>query len=114
MIASVFLTRLRLGMRLQSDPTVLYGITNYSGSLTKDDLQRYTPYNTYMAPALPPGPICNPGKASLVAALHPDQEAYLYFVSRNNGTHQFSKNLVEHNRAVLKYQKGKKNEGDAK
>ncbi len=107
MIAAVFLNRLGLGMRLQSDPTVIYGIKNFSGNLTKEDLQRYTPYNTYLIPALPPGPICNPGKDSLSAVLHPDKEPYLYFVSRNDGTHQFSTTLADHNRAVWKYQKGK-------
>ncbi len=107
-IASVFINRLKKGMRLQSDPTVVYGIQNFSGNsgtLTRDDLQRYTPYNTYMTPALPAGPICNPGREALKAALHPAQESFLYFVSRNDGTHQFSKTLVEHNRAVQKYQK---------
>ncbi len=106
-IAAVFLNRLRLGMRLQSDPTVIYGIEPFSGNLTKDDLQHYTPYNTYMTPALPPGPICNPGKDSLRAVLHPDKDSYLYFVSKNDGSHQFSKTLAEHNRAVWKYQKSK-------
>lgn len=105
LIASVFFNRLKLGMRLQSDPTVVYGISNYSGSLSKDDLLRNTPYNTYLIPGLPAGPICNPGKDSLKAVFHPVKETYLYFVSRNDGTHQFSKNLAEHNRAVQKYQK---------
>jgi len=109
MIAAVFLNRLRLGMRLQSDPTVIYGIKNFSGNLTKDDLEKYTPYNTYMTQALPPGPICNPGKESLMAVLHPDKEPYLYFVSKNDGTHKFSKTLSEHNRAVWKYQKNRNN-----
>jgi UPF0755 protein len=107
LIASVFLNRLKKGMRLQSDPTVVYGIHNFSGSLTRDDLQRYTPYNTYVAPALPAGPICNPGRESLKAVLHPAQDSSLYFVSRNDGTHQFSKTLDEHNQAVQKYQKVK-------
>jgi UPF0755 protein len=105
LIASVFFNRLKFGMRLQSDPTVVYGMSNYSGTLTKDDLQHSTPYNTYMIPGLPAGPICSPGKDSLKAVLHPAKEAYLYFVSRNDGTHQFSKNLTDHNRAVQKYQK---------
>ena len=105
MIASVFFNRLKRGMRLQSDPTVVYGIKNFSGSLTRDDLQRQTPYNTYMTPALPAGPICNPGREALKAVLHPAQDSSLYFVSRNDGTHQFSKTLAEHNRAVQKYQK---------
>jgi peptidoglycan lytic transglycosylase G len=114
MIAAVFLNRLRLGMRLQSDPTVIYGIKNFSGNLTKDDLERYTPYNTYLTQALPPGPICNPGKDSLEAVLHPDKEPYLYFVSKNDGTHQFSTTLAEHNRAVWKYQKEKNIGGKTK
>lgn len=108
MIASVFLNRLRLGMRLQSDPTVIYGLKNFTGNLTKEDLQHYTPYNTYLIPGLPPGPICNPGEAALAAVLRPDKGSYLYFVSKNDGTHQFSKTLAEQNRAVWKYQKEKK------
>jgi UPF0755 protein len=105
MIAAVFLNRLQRGMRLQSDPTVIYGIKNFSGNLTKADLERYTPYNTYLIPGLPPGPICNPGKGSIEAVLHPAKVSYLYFVSKNDGTHKFSKTLAEHNRAVWKYQK---------
>jgi UPF0755 protein len=104
MIASVFFNRLKRGMRLQSDPTVVYGLQSFSGSLTRDDLQRYTPYNTYMTPALPAGPICNPGREALKAVLHPAQDSSLYFVSRNDGTHQFSKTLAEHNLAVQRYQ----------
>jgi UPF0755 protein len=107
MIASVFYNRLHQGMRLQSDPTVIYGIKKFSGNLTRDDLQRYTPYNTYVTPALPIGPICNPGKEALKAVLFPAKETYLYFVSRNDGTHQFSKSLSEHNLAVQKYQRQK-------
>ena len=110
MIASVFFNRLRLGMRLQSDPTVVYGLKNFSGNLSREDLQKYTPYNTYMTPALPAGPICNPGREALKAVLHPAQDSSLYFVSRNDGTHQFSKNLAEHNRAVQKYQKDRMQE----
>jgi UPF0755 protein len=107
LIAAVFFNRLHQGMRLQSDPTVIYGIKNFSGNLTKDDLQTYTPYNTYMTPSLPIGPICNPGKEALKAVLHPAQDASLYFVSKNDGTHQFSKTLTEHNQAVQKYQRQK-------
>ncbi len=105
-IASVFFNRLRLGMRLQSDPTVIYGIPNFSGNLTRQDLRTPSPYNTYTLPALPVGPICSPGRAALDAVLHPAEGNYLYFVSKNNGTHHFSKNLREHNRAVWKYQRG--------
>jgi UPF0755 protein len=104
-IAAVFFNRLHQGMRLQSDPTVIYGIKNFSGSLTRDDLQTYTPYNTYMTPSLPAGPICNPGREALKAVLHPARDASLYFVSKNDGTHQFSKTLTEHNQAVQKYQR---------
>ncbi len=107
LIASVFQNRLTKGMRLQSDPTVIYGLQNFSGNLTKKDLQTSTLYNTYVISGLPVGPICNPGKKALAAVLHPSDEHYLYFVSKNNGTHHFSKNLSEHNRAVYKYQKRK-------
>lgn len=106
-IASVFLNRLKKGMRLQSDPTVIYGIDNFSGNLTKKDLRTATPYNTYVIRGLPKGPIANPGRASLYAVLNPAKEKYLYFVSKNDGTHHFSKSLREHNRAVRQYQKRK-------
>ncbi len=107
-IASVFLNRLQRGMKLQSDPTVIYGITGFSGNLTRKDLRTPSPYNTYVLPALPQGPICSPGKAALEAVVQPVSEKYLYFVSKNNGTHHFSKTLKEHNRAVWKYQKNRK------
>lgn len=119
LIASVFLNRLEQGMRLQSDPTVIYGLNNFSGSITKADLKSQTPYNTYVIPALPVGPIANPGKASLQAVLNPADDKYLYFVSKNDGTHQFSTNLKDHNLAVQKYQRkndrrnGKEEEKDA-
>lgn len=106
LIARVFLNRLALKMRLQSDPTVIYGIRELAGDLTKADLKRETPYNTYVIPALPPGPICNPGRASLEAVLHPADSNALYFVAKNDGTHFFSTNLAEHNRAVKTYQRG--------
>jgi UPF0755 protein len=106
LIARVFLNRLALKMRLQSDPTVIYGIREFKGDLTKADLKRETPYNTYVIPALPPGPICNPGQASLEAVLRPADSKALYFVSKNDGTHFFSTNLMEHNRAVKIYQRG--------
>ncbi len=105
LIARVFLNRLQRHMRLQSDPTVIYGIPDFNGDLTKADLERKTPYNTYVISGLPPGPICNPGRASLEAVLNPANSPDLYFVSRNNGTHHFSTTLKEHNRAVFKYQK---------
>jgi len=107
LIASVFLNRLRLGMRLESDPTVIYGIENFDGDLKKKDLIEKTPYNTYVIHGLTPGPIANPGLESIRAVLEPARTDYLYFVSRNDGSHQFSKTLSEHNRAVDTYQKKK-------
>lgn len=105
LIARVFYNRLAKKMRLQSDPTVSYGVRDFNGRLTKADLRRSTPYNTYVIPALPPGPICNPGRASLEAVLHPVDSDALYFVSKNDGTHVFSNNLADHNRAVQLYQR---------
>ncbi|MBV5317334.1 MAG: endolytic transglycosylase MltG [Desulfobulbaceae bacterium] len=107
LIARVFLNRLAQKMRLQSDPTVIYGIREFNGNLTKSDLKRVTPYNTYVIPALPLGPICNPGRAALEAVLHPADSDALYFVSKNDGTHFFSNNLADHNRAVEIYQRGR-------
>lgn len=104
-IASVFANRLRKGMRLQSDPTVIYTIDDFSGTITRSDLQSKTAYNTYVVRGLPAGPICSPGRAALAAVLNPADEQYLYFVSKNDGTHHFSKTLREHNRAVQKYQR---------
>lgn len=104
LIARVFLNRLQRKMRLQSDPTVIFGLADFDGNLTKADLQRETPYNTYTLPALPAGPICNPGRAAVEAILRPADSEALYFVSRNDGTHAFSANLEEHNRAVRQYQ----------
>jgi len=109
LIAGVFANRLARGMRLQSDPTVVYGVENFSGKITRKQLRYPTPYNTYTLPGLPVGPICNPGKESLRAALHPAETKYFYFVAKNDGTHQFSKSLTNHNRAVRKYQRKKKN-----
>ncbi|MBK7470115.1 MAG: endolytic transglycosylase MltG [Betaproteobacteria bacterium] len=106
-IASVFVNRLRLGMRLQTDPTVIYGMgAGFDGNLKKRDLEADTPYNTYARAGLPPTPIALPGKASLEAALHPDRTRYLYFVARGDGSSHFSTNLDDHNRAVNKYQRG--------
>jgi UPF0755 protein len=104
-IASVFLNRLKRGMRLESDPTVIYGIKKFDGNLTRKDLNRATPYNTYIIRGLPPGPIANPGLEAIRAVLYPATTDYLYFVSRNDGSHHFSKTLSEHNRAVRTYQK---------
>ena len=105
LIAQVFLNRLRQNMRLQTDPTVIYGLADFNGNLTRKNLETPTPYNTYQINGLPPGPIANPGRASIAAVLHPASESYLYFVSKNDGTHYFSRDLAEHNRAVCKYQK---------
>ncbi|HEX7388263.1 MAG TPA: endolytic transglycosylase MltG [Castellaniella sp.] len=103
-IAGVFINRLQIGMPLQTDPSVIYGLgAAYQGRLRKKDLERDTPWNTYTRPGLPPTPIANPGKAALLAALHPDHDPYLYFVSRGDGTSEFSVTLAEHNKAVNKY-----------
>ena len=107
LIAAVFSNRLRSGMPLQTDPTVIYGMgPAFSGNLKKKDLQTDTPWNTYTRPGLPPTPISMPGKASLLAAVQPATSNALYFVSRGDGTSHFSANLDEHNRAVNKYQRG--------
>ncbi|MDD2851744.1 MAG: endolytic transglycosylase MltG [Desulfuromonadaceae bacterium] len=102
-IASVFYNRLRVGMPLQSDPTAVYGVRAFSGKITKADIQNRTPYNTYLIKGLPPGPIGNPGKDAMEAAIKPAQTDYLYFVARQDGTHQFSRTLAEHNKAVVRY-----------
>jgi UPF0755 protein len=102
-IAGVFYNRLRRGMRLQADPTVLYG-QRRRGRITRRDLRAKHPYNTYVQNGLPPGPIANPGAAALKAALYPARVSYLYFVSKNDGTHYFSRTLRDHQRAVRKYQ----------
>ena len=91
-------------MALQSDPTVIYGIKNFNGNLTRKDLNEPTPYNTYRIAALPPGPICNPSLSSIRAALQPADVSYLYFVSKNDGTHLFSDTIEAHNQAVKTYQ----------
>lgn len=113
LIAGVFHNRLQLGMKLQSDPTVAFGLPDRAGPLTKTDLQTPTPYNTYVIPGLPAGPICNPGRDSMMAVLNPTSTKDLYFVSKNDGTHYFSADLAEHNIAVQKYQR-KKNEENGK
>ena len=112
MIARVFLNRLKENMRLESDPTVIYGIPEFNGNITKKDLKTETPYNTYIIKGLPPGPIANPGMAAINAVLNPAEGNYYYFVSKNDGTHFFSKTLTEHNRAVRRFQKiRQKNQG---
>ena len=103
-ISSVFHNRLKKNMRLQSDPTVIYAIPDFNGNLTKKHLKNKTPYNTYKIKGLPPGPIANPGRESLKAALWPADTKYLYFVAKGDKTHEFSTNLKAHNRAVRKYQ----------
>lgn len=107
MVSAVFHNRLKKGMKLQSDPTVIYDAGDYDGNIRKRHLLAKTPYNTYANFGLPPGPIANPGKASLAAALNPAREGFLYFVSRNDGSHYFSSSLKEHNRAVNQFQRVK-------
>jgi UPF0755 protein len=106
-VASVFINRLKQGMRLQSDPTIIYGIVGGKGKLerplTRADIEATTPYNTYQIPALPPGPIANPGKAALEAVLNPDKTPYLYFVADGTGGHAFASTLEEHNANVKKW-----------
>lgn len=104
LISSVFHNRLKKNMLLQTDPTVIYAISNFDGNIRKKDLSIDSPYNTYMYPGLPPGPIASPGLESIIAALNPVESKYLYFVSRQDGSHHFSKSLIEHNRAVNRYQ----------
>jgi UPF0755 protein len=111
LIAAVFENRLKKRMKLQSDPTVIYGLTNFNGDLTREHLNSDTPFNTYRFEGLPPKPIANPGKDSIIAVLYPADVNYLYFVSRNDGTHCFSKTLKEHTKGVEKYQKSLKNIG---
>ncbi len=107
-ISAVFANRLRLGMQLQTDPAVIYGVgERFDGSLKKRDLVTDTPYNTYTRGGLPPTPIAMPGLAALQAALHPPKTAMLYFVARGDGSSEFSRTLDEHNRAVAKYQRGR-------
>lgn len=105
LVSAAYHNRLREGMRLQCDPTVIYSLESFEGNLTREDLSVDSPYNTYRVYGLPPGPIANPGEDSIRAALYPVKIGYRYFVSKNNGTHQFSYTLKEHNKAVEKYQK---------
>jgi UPF0755 protein len=107
-VAAVYLNRLRVHMGLQCDPTVIYGLRRagrYNGNLTREALAWDSPYNTYLHAGLPPGPIASPGKASLEAVVHPAAVDYLYFVSRNDGSHEFARTLEEHNRNVYRFQK---------
>lgn len=111
-ISAVFHNRLQKGMALQSDPTAVYGLRKRAVNerITKKDLLRKSPYNTYHVSGLPKGPIANPGMKSLHAVLYPARVSYLYFVSKNDGTHYFSSTLAEHNRAVMRYQRRAKKE----
>jgi UPF0755 protein len=106
-VAGVYLRRLKVGMPLQCDPTVIYALAQrnqYDGNLTRANLQVDSPYNTYRYPGLPPGPIAAPSRTSVEAAAHPERVDYLYFVSRNDGSHVFARTLDEHNRNVRQYQ----------
>jgi UPF0755 protein len=107
MVAAVYSNRLRTGMPMQADPTVIYALERvgrYDGNITREDLRFDSPYNTYRYPGLPPGPIASPGRASIDAAASPADVPYVYFVSRNDGSHVFSSTLDEHNRNVFEYQ----------
>jgi len=110
LISAVFHNRLKKGMKLQSDPTAVYDLINFKGTISRKDLQNNTPHNTYHISGLPPGPIANPGIDSLQAALYPAAVDYLYFVSRKDGTHQFSENYTAHNEAISRYQSRKEKE----
>ena len=106
-VSAVYRNRMKIGMGMQADPTVVYALTKagrYDGNIKRGDLDFDSPYNTYKYPGLPPGPIASPGRASLEAALAPSDDQYLYFVSRNDGTHVFAETLKEHNANVYKYQ----------
>jgi UPF0755 protein len=105
LISAVFHNRLRKGMPLQSDPTAIYGVKKTSAAITKNDLLRKSPYNTYLITGLPKGPIANPGLECLQAALYPAPVDYLFFVSKQDGTHHFSDTFEDHNRAVARYQR---------
>jgi UPF0755 protein len=109
-IASVFTNRLRKRMRLESDPTTIYGMwERYTGNIRKDDLLQLTPYNTYKIPALPLGPIANPSFEAIQAVMAPATTEYLFFVSKNDGTHQFTTNYADHQRAVDEWQRNRSN-----
>jgi len=106
LISAVFQNRIKIGMKLDSDPTVIYGMgEDFDGNLSRADLKRYTDYNTYVIKGLPPGPIANPGRDSILAVLNPADVKYLYFVSKGDGTHHFSNSFREHQNAVNKYQR---------
>ena len=106
LIAGVFHNRLRKGMRLESDPTIIYGLVDYDGNIRRSDIRRPHRWNTYVIPALPPTPIASPGVEAIDAVLRPTETKALFFVSRNDGTHHFSETYAEHARMVRKYQRG--------
>lgn len=111
LVSAVFHNRMRIGMKLDCDPTIIYALKlegRYMGRLLLRDLKLSSPYNTYLHAGLPPGPISNPGEPSLQAALHPARDKFLYFVSRNDGSHRFSRTLGEHLEAVREYRELKK------
>ncbi len=114
LIASVFMNRLKKKMPLQSDPTAVYTVRAFAGKISKEDILRDTPYNTYKLSGLPPGPIGNPGRAAIEAVLNPARTKYLYFVAKMDGTHYFSTTLEEHNRAVEKYLKSRPADDEAR
>ena len=109
-IARVFVNRLQAGMRLQTDPTVIYGVPDFDGDLTRQHLRQVTAYNTYLKAGLPPTPICNPGLASIRAVLDPTPGDYLFFVAQGDGRSFFSATLAEHNQAVDRYQRGQRSQ----
>ncbi len=107
-ISSVFHNRMAIKMRLQTDPTVIYGIKDYAGNIRRKHLKMYHPYNTYVIKGLPPTPIASPGVKSLMAAVNPKKTKFLYFVARGDGTHEFTSNFKDHDKAVTKYQRRRK------
>ena len=111
-VSAVIRRRLDLGMPLQMDPTVIYGVKRFDGTVTRKDLRTAGPYNTYLNRGLPPGPISNPGLAALDAALTPSKAEYLYFVSNNDGSHTFSRTFPEHNRAVERFRRAREAEDE--
>ena len=108
LIAAVYHNRLKKGMRLQADPTAVYGLKAWITKVSAEDLKRKTPYNTYLHKGLPPGPIANPGRGAILATLYPENVDYLFFVAQGDGSHYFSKDFGEHGKAVGRYRSNKK------